>query len=677
MHHPTLRFRQIHLDFHTSPAIEGIGSKFDKKLWQEALQIGHVDSITCFSKCHHGWSYHPTKAGRIHPHMKNNLLREQFDAAKEIDVNVPIYLSAGLDNAISQENPQWRRIDYTGKYAGWNASNLNAGFHLMCFNGPYLDYLCEQIREAAQMFPDADGIFLDIITPVPCCCNWCMDVMKKNDLDPTQDAGQAACAQLALDRYYRLATEAAQADRSDMPIFHNGGHIKRGNRKVLDYQSHLELESLPTGGWGYDHFPFSAGYCRLLPDHDVMGMTGKFHTTWGEFGGYKHPNALRYECATMLALGTKCSVGDQLHPQGQMDMTTYKNIGAAYAEVEQKEPWCVGAKNFADIGVLSAEAMVQSHGHGNSPKSDVGVGRLLLEGHFLFDVLDAEMDFSPYKMLILPDDIQVDDTLQAKIQAYLDQGGKLFLTGESGLHQDGSGFAFDIGATWEGESEYKPDYVLATDALQSDFLESPMVMYEQGQRIKATTGQSLGQVYDPYFNRDYKHFCSHQHTPYRTEASGYDGGVQNGSILYLAHPVFTLYAAYGAVIYKDYVINALKQLLGEATVTGNLPSTGRLTLTHQASENRTILHLLYANTVSRGGAISLSGGNAFVTKAIEIIEELMPLHDVKAQVKTEKPVTKVTLEPQGQAVDFEVVEGRVCVELDQFTCHQMVVLHHG
>ena len=51
--HP-LRYRQIHLDFHTSPHIPGIGAEFDKKRWQETLKDGAVDSITLFSKCHHG-----------------------------------------------------------------------------------------------------------------------------------------------------------------------------------------------------------------------------------------------------------------------------------------------------------------------------------------------------------------------------------------------------------------------------------------------------------------------------------------------------------------------------------------------------------------------------------------------------------------------------------------------
>ena len=36
----------------------------------------------------------------------------------------------------------------------------------------------------------------------------------------------------------------------------------------------------------------------------------------------------------MLAHGARCSVGDQLHPSGAMDESTYRIIGTAYAEVE-------------------------------------------------------------------------------------------------------------------------------------------------------------------------------------------------------------------------------------------------------------------------------------------------------------------------------------------------------
>ena len=40
-----LRFRQIHLDFHTSEHIPGVGLKFDKQQWQDKLLEARVNSI--------------------------------------------------------------------------------------------------------------------------------------------------------------------------------------------------------------------------------------------------------------------------------------------------------------------------------------------------------------------------------------------------------------------------------------------------------------------------------------------------------------------------------------------------------------------------------------------------------------------------------------------------------
>ena len=76
----TLPTRQVHLDFHTSEYIEGIGEKFDKKQFQGALKAGHVNQINIFAKCHHSWSYYPTKVGRMHPNLKFDLLGAQIEA---------------------------------------------------------------------------------------------------------------------------------------------------------------------------------------------------------------------------------------------------------------------------------------------------------------------------------------------------------------------------------------------------------------------------------------------------------------------------------------------------------------------------------------------------------------------------------------------------------------------
>ena len=92
-----MRFRLVQLDFHTSELIEGIGAAFSKENFQQMLRLGHVDSITVFSKCHHGWAYHPSKANEMHPHLSFDLLGAQIEAAHEIGIKTPVYLSAGLD----------------------------------------------------------------------------------------------------------------------------------------------------------------------------------------------------------------------------------------------------------------------------------------------------------------------------------------------------------------------------------------------------------------------------------------------------------------------------------------------------------------------------------------------------------------------------------------------------
>ncbi len=670
-----LRFRQIHLDFHTSPHVPGIGGKFEKAQWQDALRAGHVNSITAFSKCHHGWSYHPTEVGRIHPNLSFDLLRAQMDASKEIDVNVPIYLSAGVDNVMGELHPEWREIGIGGNYIGWVGPINQAGFMKMCFNSPYLDYLCEQIREAVRLFPEANGVFLDIIFQNECCCRWCLESMAKKGYDADNADDRKKHAREVLEDYYIGTTAACRCDNPDMPVFHNSGHIAKGNRDILKYFSHLELESLPTGGWGYDHFPMSAKYV-MHTGFDYLGMTGKFHTTWGEFGGYKHPNALRYECAAMLAYGSKCSVGDQLHPNGMMDPSTYSIIGAAYSEVEAKEPWCDNVANVSDIAVLSVEAEGDAASRGT--QGDTGAGRILLEGHFLFDLIDRQVDFTQYKLLILPDDILVDDGLKAKIDTFLAGGGKLMLTGRSGLKKDGSGFAFDIGAEFAGESQFQPDYVdFEGSPLAPDFLDMPMVMYTKSQQVKATTGKALARIREPYFNRSWKHFCSHQHAP-AAGLSEYAAVVTKGNILYMAHPVFTLYYGQGAVAYKDYAIKAVRTILGEGqSLVTNMPSTARVSLMEQTGESRYVLHLLYANTISRGAGMVFSPeGYVKNSQALEVIEELLPLRNVEVSLSVPKSVKRVTLEPQGKEIAFANDGGKVKIALDEFTCHQMVVLHY-
>jgi hypothetical protein len=60
-------------------------------------------------------------------------------------------------------------------------------------------------------------------------------------------------------------------------------------------------------------------------------------------------------------------IGDQLHPAGRIDQDVYDLIGEVYAEVEEKEPWCEGAKAVTEIAVLHPEEFI-GKGHRNLPQ---------------------------------------------------------------------------------------------------------------------------------------------------------------------------------------------------------------------------------------------------------------------------------------------------------------------
>ena len=655
-----LSFRQVHLDFHTSECIEGIGSSFSKEQFQENLRQGHLSSITVFSKCHHGWAYHPSKANETHPHLDFDLLGAEIEAAHEIGVKTPVYISAGLDEKMAVRHTEWQVRDREGRTT-WVPGPLDAGYHMLCFNTPYLDYLLAQIKEVVENY-DADGIFLDIVGVRDCHCQACVAEMRRRGWDPRDEEAVHRLGEEVYANYTRRVRETIDSVKPGLPVFHNGGHICRGRRDLAHMNTHLELESLPTGGWGYDHFPLSASYCRTL-GMEMLGMTGKFHTSWGEFGGFKHKNALRYEAALSVANGAKCSVGDQLHPNGAMNDATYKLIGAAYKEVEEKEPWLDDVTAVTDVAVLSDEAVRNSQKRpqeDRNNKPDIGAARVLLEGKYLFNVIDMEEDFEKYKVLILPDSIAIDNELESRLKAFLAKGGKLLASGESGLKADGSGFAFDFGCEYVGKSEYKPAYVVPKVPLRS-LDPSSYVIYQEGEVVKAQGGEELALREASYVNRDYLHFCSHQHAPNSGKMEG-SAAVKGKDGIYFSWKVFSEYAEVGSLILKELVVYALDTLLdGKKTLSTSLPAQGVVTLMEQKEKNRLVSHFLYASPVKRGGGI-------------EIIEDILPVYHTTAEIRCEEPVKEVYLAPQKESVPFTQENGLVKFEIEKFENHQMVVL---
>lgn len=642
------RLRQVHLDFHTSPAIPDVGAAFNKEEWQRILKLGHVDSITVFSKCHHGYSFHPSKVNEMHPTLKFDLLKAQLDACEEIGVKAPVYISAGYDEKDAVAHPEWlhRNKDDTN----CNGDFTRATYHVMCFNTGYLDKLLAEIEEVMQVYKPCE-IFLDIVGERMCYCAKCRKDMADLGLSYLNDDDVKAFAKKVYRNYLDKVQQAVKKYSDTTVIFQNSGHLTKGRRDLVDTLEHLELESLPTGGWSYDHFPMSASYARTIRE-DYLGMTGKFHKSWGEFGGFKHPNALRYEAALSLAVGAGCSVGDQMHPNGQLNESTFKLIGAAYAEVEKKEPWCKGAKAVADIAVLSTEVKGGSW-YSDEVKPDVGANRILLETHRLYNFIDLEEDFNKYKLLILPDSWRFNAELKAKVDAYLANGGKVLLSGVSGLDENDN-FCLDTGVKYLGNNTFEPTYYIPSFDTVNGTTE--YLMRAKSHLIEVDDAEVIAYGQNPYFNRTPDRFCSHQHAPNNPDST-YPGVVIKGNVAYISWDIFAGYGKFGDFHYKEFASYVINRLMGDDfSFEASMPDRGVATLMQQ--DGRKIVHLLFAHTTNRG-------------ENTEVIEDIVPIYNINVSVKCDRP-QKVILAPQMQEIPFNYADGKAFFTVPEVNVHQII-----
>jgi Hypothetical glycosyl hydrolase 6/Beta-galactosidase trimerisation domain len=663
-------FRQVHVDFHTSPAIPDVAADFDPTTFARTLKEAHVNSATVFARCHHGMTYYPSRVTPAHPNLRRpDLLGEMIEALHAHDIRCPIYLPVAWDEHAAMTHQEWLAVARDGRLVGRAPLDVEGRWRSLCLNTGYAELVVAQTEEILGRYP-VDGLFFDITRqPSPgCVCDTCLAAMVREGIDPEDDAEltrySLEIARGLMERLSRLVRER----RPQATIFYNSrtrieSSPELGMRDELRHVTHVEIESLPSGHWGYDHFPLFARYFSGL-GQEMLGMTSRFHRAWGDFGGVRTQAALDYECFGMLALGAKCSIGDQLHPRGALERAVYRRIGATYASVAEKEPWCSGASLLADIGVLFTTSRTSLGAVGRATDEDTGASRALLELHQQFELIDREADFSRYAVLVLPDTVAVDGPLADKLERYLEQGGTLLLSGRSGLRPAGDAFALDaVGLDYLGPGEYDPDYIACGPPISAGIPELPVVQYGGSQRVAPRPGtEVLAEIVAPYFQRSWRHFSSHAQTPYDRPA-GRPAVTRRGNVVYIANPVFGAYSAQAYPVQRDIVGNCLRLLLPTPLVETSLPSGGQATVLRQTEPERLVVHLLYYVWQRRA-------------PGLDVVEDVVPLRDVRLAVRTRRAPTRVYLAPQRQELPFSrrSEPDVVTVTVPTIAGHQIVVL---
>lgn len=653
---PNLSRRCVHLDFHMSPEIPGIGSRFSKENFQKALKTANLESITVFAKCHNGYCYYPTQVGTMTPNLDFDLTGAWIEAAHEIGVKAPVYITAGWCALDAEQHPEWRAVKKDGSYATTHfdmtasaaQSKPDCSWIQLCLNdGPYCEHIYALTEEICQRYHELDGLFYDIVViGGPCYCEHCLAGMKAMGLDPEKEADAWTYYEIKHKAFMDKCRAVMEKYHPDASLFFNSGGADLYRPQYHEHQSHFEMEDLPTAWGGYDKMPLRAKYFSKTGKH-YLGMTGKFHLVWGEFGTYKTKEALKYEACAMAMQGAGCSVGDQCHPDGSMEMQTYENIGYAMDYFETIEPYCFDGVSVANLGLYVSPSNI----------SNLGIANTLAEYQLDYDVVFHD-DFDRFDTVILPDAAVLSDEAAKKLQAYVAKGGKVVAFGDS-LIRDGK-LVLDVGAEYASPAPHDIDYLLLEEGVTpaADLPKAPLLCQPPAAILKLTDGKALAYKREPYFSRTYGHYSGHKNTPYSNADKGTPAIVQKGNVVYCASPLPTIYKTWGSLYHKRYMLQTLRAVYHAEPIRTYLGSQGTLSLIRQPQHHRYCVNLLYGAPILRGKAT--------------VIEDLVPLRNIGIAFDLPEKIRRVYSPITGR--ELPITDNTVV--LPTLDCHDTLIFEY-
>lgn len=583
-------WRKVHLDFHNSHHIPAIGERFDAAEFGDTLLKANVNAIVVFAKDMHGYFYYPSKFGPVHPGLKFDLLGAQVEACRQRNIAVYAYYCTAWDNYLAERHPEWLvfkrdRTTYLPRFdqtPGWTA---------LCIAQEGFVRLMEQhTAEFVSKYP-LDGAWFDMPYPIAgeCFCEECLSQLRARGRDPLDRRAQREHKQELetrfLERLYKTvqgARPGCQVDFNNQAAYALGGRVK--------WMDNIDLEALPSAAsWGYYFFPLVTRYTRTFGLANY-GMTGRFKASWADFGGLKLPAQLDVECASIVANAARCDIGDQMPPSARLDRAVYHVIGAAYARIKALEPYLEAAAPVTEAALMVKGLPLD---HLNS-EANLGWVKALIESRVQFEVVEPDADWERYALIVLPEGLDVDVALAARLQAYAAKGGALIVSHDAGLvGLREPGWLDSFGFTFAGMSPFKPAYMVPRQDFTPGIPGYEYALYEGASQWRASGPATVvAQLGEPLFQRSPQHYTSHAQSPF-DHLTDYAAAAVSGRVALCGFPLGASYYSQGYWVYRALLKHLLKQVLPSPIVSSDAPVSAEITVNWQGGPKpRYLVHVV-------------------------------------------------------------------------------------
>ena len=661
---PKRPWRKIHQDFHNSIHVPKIGAKFNADEWGDRLLAGNVDAIVVFAKDMHGLFYYPSKYGPVHPGLSFDLLGEQVKACRARKIAVYAYYCTTWDHHMANAHKDWlvikrdgsNYLPQPGQTPGWTA--------LCLAHEDYLALMDDHTREFVAKY-ELDGAWFDMAEPISpeCFCPECKRQLAAQGKDPNDAAAQRAHKNKLYLDWKRRMRKVVQAVRPGCQIDYNdiGLSCVSQRAELLD---NIDIEALPTGGWGYFYAPAQIRYQRTfgLP---VYGMTGRFVTSWADFGGLKLPEQLDVELASIVANTARCDVGDQMPPDGRLDPAVYHVVGKSFGRIKALEPYLEGAAPVAEAAMLIPAVPLDWL----RDEYIYGVTKLMLESRLQFDVVEPGQEWERYRLVVLPDGFRPDAALVERLHAFIAKGGSVIVIHDAGLVAGGTaGWLDRYGLTYAGASPFKPAYLVPQAKFTGDIPTYEYALYEGASQWKvAAPAVSCAALGEPLFQRSAEHFTSHKQTPF-DHLTEFSVVARSGPVGLLAFPAGTSYYRTGYWVYRSAFDYLVREVMPERLVDTDAPLSTEITVTHQLADKaasrpeRYLVHLINWSA------------NRKAPPHPEVFESPAPLADVRVRLNLPLKVEAARTVTAGGKLRVRAAQGGVEVVVPHVHIHEIVAL---
>ena len=633
-------------DNHTHIDNPDVGKNFDPEYFTDEIKKCGVDYIGFHARCNQGMAYYDTKIGIRHPSLSYDLFGKVVECCRKKDIAVVAYFNGCLSMMELVDRREWQTLHMEGHgcYGRVHPFAVTA-----CYNTPYRNHTISMIREVVSQY-DVQGVFLDCLLPRPCICPTCVRLMKESGVDYQDFDSVMEFSRQSIIRFCQDVSAAVREYLPDPMLYFNGPFF--GTVKDLD--TFFDCECIPTcASWGYEYLPTMAHYMRnIKPGTQTFNMTGRFYE-WGDFGGLRKDEDLKFDLFYGLAHGLRPNVGGHFHPRGDKDQSVFDRIRTVYRDLQRYDEWFDDAKNLADIAIVYPHDNFDLH----YMPSMCSAVRMLDELKLQFDVLlaDGEKPWDQYKLLILPEQVKITDLLAERIRKHISGGGAFFACGANAAEV----FASEFGIKYLGDSGLDPVYFKLHETFSEGLDDMFFSVYSKAAKAECVSAKSDSRIVKPYYNLQWNGLYPIFYAPPQEE-TGMPFLTVNGNCVWCAGDLFTGYAQRGALHLRTIVRNVIYSLVEKPLIIpGKLPACVRMSVTEQPGR-------LNVNLIAYAPEKRVN---------VTVVEDPVAVLNASFKVFTgTRRIKSVTMAPENTPVEFTVNGDYTEIKLPIFEGFALVVL---